>query len=129
MTRIILILLFCLITPPAFANDGTVEKFVQTMILIKQAENNQLQMAINLLSSEKLTDQEKFERIGQPSFLAVEQVLASQGYTIRKFYQFEQDNGVAIGKWLEDNPNQKKQLTQLDIDRESLLGSYDQVAQ
>lgn len=124
MKRItIFILLF--LSSSAFAGEAAIEKYIDSLIQMKQTEVGQLHDAIELLRGSSLTEQEKFEYIGQPSFSAVERALAEQGYTIMSLYRFEENNSAAINQWLDDHPAQAGKIDALEAEKESLSGEYD----
>lgn len=124
MKRITMLILIFL-SSSAFAGDATIESYIDTLIRMKQTEIAQLHNAIELLHNSSLTEQEKFEHIGQPSFLAVERVLAEKGYTILSLYRFEENNAAAINQWLIENPAKAIEIDALESGKESLIEEYD----
>lgn len=111
----------------AMADDASIERYVNAHISMLQAQIEQLHSAIALLSNEPLSDQEKFERIGQPGFAAVDKSLYDAGYSVKNFYQFKADNDVAITEWLSRHATDADYINSLLAEFDSLMVKYDQV--
>ncbi|MDH5731916.1 MAG: hypothetical protein OEZ58_23275, partial [Gammaproteobacteria bacterium] len=107
------------------ADDVAIKRFVDAKTSLLQTQVNQLSLAINLLKTETLSDQDKFERIGEPSFSAVDAVLANAGYSVRTFYQFAAENEEAISIWLGFNMLAADHMAALEIECEGLISEYD----
>lgn len=124
MKRItILFLLF--LSSAAVASDFEIEQYVDARILMNQTEVDQLREAINLLHKYDLTEQEKFEHIGQPSFDAVDLALAQMGYTLQSYLRFEENHAAEMDQWLVEHPWQAEEIDALESEKELLIEEYD----
>jgi len=121
----LLILFILFLSPSAFAGDTEIEHYFDTLIKMKQTEVTQLENALNRLRAKNLSEQEKFEQIGEPSFHAVEQALAENGYTILNLLEFGAQNEEAISLWLLENQSVPKGIGTLELEKETLLTEYD----
>ncbi len=121
----LLILFMLFLSPSAFAGDTEIEHYIDTLIKMKQTEITQLENALNKLRAKNLSEQEKFEQIGGPSFQAVEQGLAENGYTILNLLEFGAQNEEAISQWLIENQSVSRGIDTLELEKEALLKEYD----
>jgi len=113
----------------ASANDSAIETYIQAHQQMLQAQVSQLNSSISLLSSESLTDREKFERIGQSSFAAIDQALKQAGFSVKTYYEFKANNEDAIRQWLSIHSEQAKLIDLLQAEHDQLMNEYDQVMQ
>lgn len=127
MKHLIALLLLGISASLAFAaDDVAVQRYVNAHITMLQAQVTQLNFSVNLLNTESLSDQDKFERIGEPAFVAIDNALAGAGYTVQTFYQFDAENNDAITTWLINNSVEANLIKSLKIERDGLMGDYEQ---
>lgn len=110
-------------------NDAAIAHYIHTRTQLLEVQIDQLHSAINLLSTETLSDQAKFERIGQPSFAALDAVRKDNGYSTKNYHQFYADYKVDIERWLVDHPAQSNNIVYLELERDQLLDALDGVKQ
>ncbi len=123
-----LILLLLILSPALFAADqSAVAHFVNAKISVMNARAAELNHAVNLLMSGGLTDQDKFELIGQPSFKAVDENLKQSGFTIKTFYEFAAQHEQEITEYLQQNPVQASDINNLTAQLDGLAVEYDQL--
>jgi hypothetical protein len=111
----------------AAADDQAIEHYITAETALLETQVTELRLATDLLSQPGLTEADKFERIGQPSFDAVDQSLATFGFTPKQFYQFRDEQQVAIDQWLTDHPPEAVRMQSLQAERDALSDSYDQL--
>ena len=111
----------------AVADDQAIEHYLAAETALLETQIAQIHRATDLLSQSGLTEADKFLRIGQPSFEAVDQSLAAFGFTPKEFYQFGDQQQVAIDQWLIDHPTVANRLDSLRAERDALSDSYDQL--
>ncbi len=122
----IIFLFWCVsVASATAASDITIARHTNAHIQMLQAQVAQLNTAVTLLSNEPLSDKDKFERIGEPGFVAIENALNTTGYTAKTFYQFGGDNSDAIETWLSNNSTEAYQLDSLKAERDSLMNQYE----
>jgi len=111
----------------AFADDAAIERYINTHINVMQAQVEQLYDAIFLLSNEKLSDQDTFDKIGQPSFQAVDNELQQAEFTPNIYYQFAHKNKNDIDQWLNDHATKATEIDTLQAELDQLMQEYDQL--
>ena len=116
-----------LISPLAIAADIAVEDYIAAEVKMLETQIDQLNAAINLMSSESLTEAEKFERIGEPSFTAVENAMTESGFTIQQFYAYRERYNAEIGEWLSEHEQTAGNIESLQTELERLSEQYDQL--
>lgn len=125
-----LLILLMVLNPAVFAADqSAIAHFVNAKISVMNARATGLNQAVNLMMSGSLTDQEKFELIGQPGFKAVDDSLKQSGFTIKTFYEFAAQHEQEITDYLQQNPLQANEINNLSSQLESLAIEYDQLIQ
>ncbi len=123
-----LILLLLILSPAVFAADqSAIAHFVNAKISVMNARATELNHAVNLLMLGGLTDQDKFELIGQPSFKAVDENLKQSGFTIKTFYEFAAQHEQEITEYLQQNPVQASDIDNLTAQLDGLAVEYDQL--
>ena len=122
------VLLFLFLLPSVLlAEDAPISHYMQANINMLQTQVSQLYEAIALLQESGLSDQEKFERIAEPSFSAIDQVLAEFDFTVLTFYQFQVDHAQEIEGWLDENLVQAAQFYMLKTEHNQLVDEYDRL--
>ena len=128
MKHLTVLLLLGISASLAFAaDDVAVQRYVNAHINMLQAQVTQLNFSVNLLNTESLSDQDKFERIGEPGFVAIDKSLTESGYTVKTFYQYGGDNSAAITIWLINNSIEANFVNSLQIERDGLMSEYEQL--
>lgn len=128
MMKHLTVLLLLGISSLAFAaDDVAIQRYVNAHIDMLQAQVTQLNFSVNLLNTESLSDQDKFERIGEPTFVAMDNALTNSGYTVKTFYQFDAENNDAITIWLINNSVEANLINSLQLERDGLMGDYEQL--
>ena len=128
MMKHLTVLLLLGISSLAFAADDiAIQRHVNAHINMLQAQVTQLNFSVNLLNTESLSDQDKFERIGEPTFVAMDNALTNSGYTVKTFYQFDAENNDAITIWLINNSVEANLINSLQLERDGLMGDYEQL--
>lgn len=128
MKRLTVLLFLGLSASVALAVDNVaIQRYVNAHITMLQTQVTQLNFAVNLLNTETLSDKDKYERIGEPAFIAIDEALAGAGYTVKTFYQFDADNSVAITTWLSNNSTEANLINSLEIERDGLVNEYEQL--
>lgn len=115
-----------LISPQVFAVGISVENYIATEIKMLETQIDQLHAAINLRRSESLTDTEIFERIGKPSFAAVENAMTASGLTLKQFYAYKDEHSEEIADWLAEHGQTAGDLEYLQSELDYLIEQYDQ---
>jgi hypothetical protein len=121
-----ILILLMILSPAVFASDQLdIEHFVNAKISVMNARAAELNHAVNLLMLGGLTDQDKFELIGQPSFKAVDENLKQSGFTIKTFYEFAAQHEQEITEYLQQNPVQASDINNLMAQLDGLVVEYD----
>jgi len=107
------------------ADDLAIQRYVSAHIKMLQAQVAQIYVSLDILNTENLSDKDKFERIGEPGFVAIDKALAESGYTAKTFYQYASDNSAAITTWLGNNSTEAFQLDSLKSERDNLMSQYE----
>lgn len=113
------------IIPSAYAAD--VAPYVHTKIQILEVQVNQLNRSIDLIQDETVSEQNRYELIGQPSFDAVDAVLDTAGITLKELYRFEEDHQDERTLWLAFHHDEREQLERLEATVEQLQQTLDQL--
>lgn len=116
-----------LIAPLALAGNAPIERYIAAKLKMLETQVAELDRAVKLMNSENLTETEKYERIGEPGFAAVDRALSESGYTLKRFYQFRQDNQYAIERWLDEHAQTAGRIEALQTGRDGLMRRYDQM--
>ncbi len=125
-----ILILLMILSPAVFASGQLdIEHFVNAKISVMNARATELNQSVNLLMTGSLSDQEKFELIGQPSFKAVDDNLKQSGFTIKTYYEFAEQHEQEIKDYLLQNPLQANEINNLSSQLESLAIEYDQLIQ
>ena len=103
------------------------ERFHSAQLVYLQTQIETLYDSVELLKQRVLTDQEKFEQIGQPSFMAVDRALGESGFTVKTWHHFADQHQQAIEQWQHANPDHQPFVDELTADREQLMQTYDQL--
>lgn len=127
-----LIGLICVFFSSAYAeqseqqvNGAEFQRYESAMVAYLQAQIGELNRSINLLSTQRLNDQELFEQIGEPGFSAIDETLQLHGFTVQTFYQFKYDHELELAQWLSEDDRRQKQMDDLLKQRDDLLQQYD----
>jgi hypothetical protein len=121
------LLLLLSLSSLAFANDAAIERYINTHIAMMQAQVVQLHDALFLLDNDNMTAQDTFNKIGQPSFKAVDDALKNSGFTHNSFYQFAHKNKTDIDQWLNSHRSTASNVNALQNQRDDLMQDYDQL--
>lgn len=113
------------IMPAAYATD--VAPYVHTKIRILEVQVNQLSRSIKLIQDQTVSEQDRYELIGQPSFEAVDAVLDTAGITLKELYRFEEDYEDERTLWLAFHHDEREQLERLEATVEELQQTLDQL--
>lgn len=122
-----LVCIAALTSPVTYASE--VAPFVDARIQLLEAQISQLNNAIELLQARTMTDQEKFELIGQPSFDAVNAALEQVGISLKDLYRFEEEYKEERELWLAFHHTEREKLEQLSAAFQQLQQTYDQLIQ
>ena len=126
MKYISVFLLLCY-TSVALADDAAIARHINAHLQMLGAQVSELNSALWLLKNEALSEADKFERIGQPSFSAIDDALKNAGVTMKQFYQFKDDYADEIEQWLMTNSLQANQIDSLQSEYDVLMSEYDQL--
>lgn len=126
MRRLVLAALL-FISPLTMAADVSVEDYVAAELKMLETQIDQIHAAVNLMSNENLTDAEKFELIGKPSFSAVDNAMAESGFTLKQFLAYRQENAAEIEEWLTDHEQTAENIESLQTELDRLIEQYDQM--
>lgn len=126
MKHLSLFLLFSL-SSFTFADDVAIERYVNAKAAVLEAQVAQLLDAIFVLDNEDLSQETAFDKIGQPSFKAVDDALQNHGYSHNQYYQFEQKNEDGIAEWLTRHTTAANHLSSLEAQTDELTQDYDQL--
>lgn len=107
--------------------ETELQRFHSAKIAEIQAQIDSLYEAVALLQMQTLTEQEKFELIGEPSFQAVDNALSEHGFTLQSLHEFESLYQTQIDTWKAANIEHQNLYTSLEYEKDSLLNSYDQL--
>jgi outer membrane murein-binding lipoprotein Lpp len=125
-----ILILLMVLSPAVFASGKLdIEHFVNAKISVMTTRATELNHAVNLLVTGSLSDQEKFELIGQPSFKAVDDNLKQSGFTMKTYYEFAEQHEQEINGYLLQNPIQASEIDNLSSKLEDLAIEYDQLIQ
>jgi hypothetical protein len=110
----------------ADASDNDINHYYDGYTAMLEAQIDQLYHAIAVLSEDaSLPDQERFKRIGEPSFTAIDKALADKGFTLKSLYRFQSQNQTDITQWLSRHSNEASTLNGLLFERDQLTVELD----
>lgn len=125
--KIISLLILLSLSSLAFADDAAIERYINAKQIVLEAQINQLFDAIFVLGNEDLSQEAAFDKIGQPSFKAVDNALKNSGYSHSQFYQFAGKHKDDITEWLGRHAATANDLNTLEAQRDQLMQDYDQL--
>ncbi len=120
----LLIIILIAIAPYTLASDAGIARYVQTEIKLLQNEITQLKKAIQL-SHSSLQKRQYYQQVAELGFAASNKTLAESGFTVKSFYQFQNNHQMQIEQWLNENILPANQLIQLKTQRDNLIQVFD----
>lgn len=110
----------------AGASDNDINHYYHGYKAMLETQIDQLYRAITVLSEEaSLTAEESFERIGEPSFTAIDKALADKGFTLQSLYRFQSQYQADIAQWLSRHSDEASILNGLLFERDQLTIELD----
>lgn len=122
--RLLTILAFLFISPIIHAGNAAIANHIEAEINMLSVQVEHLESAVRLIQS-GLKPEERYERIAEPVFRAVDQSLSQSGLTLQSFYQFKARYQSAIDAWLNRHTATAGKLRQLRAKRDNLTRILD----
>lgn len=122
--RLLTIFVFLFISPIIHAENAAIGNHVEAEINMLTVQVEHLESAVRLIQS-GLRPEERYERIAQPVFNAVDRSLSQSGLTLQSFYQFKERYQRAIDTWLKKHTAEASKLKQLRAKRDNLTRILD----
>ncbi|MCW8194180.1 hypothetical protein F6455_05230 [Proteobacteria bacterium 005FR1] len=109
------------------AGETEVGNFVAARTALLEVQVQNLRTAVDFMQQGSLSDQDAYELVGSPGFAAMDESLASYGFTVQTFYEYEMEQEADIAQWLADHPDSASRIIQLEGERDSLASEFERL--